>query len=138
MQTVFILIDDSEHDLLLSRKSFQQSTFAYDVHLSTMSSAQEAMAYLTGKDSYSDRVKFPLPMAILVELSLTGVSGFGFLRWLRGFHAAYFNLVPVIVATGTESEQEIAEAKEMGANAVLPKPIDWAKVGEVLRSTRVD
>lgn len=85
--------------------------------------AEEAIDYLKGDGEYQDRESFPLPLLLLLELKLPGMSGLEFLGWLR--QEPVLNRAPVIVLTRPGPESEIERAYELGCNSFLVKPASF-------------
>jgi len=49
----------------------------------TVNNVQQAIEYLSGSGPYQDRVRNPLPLAVLFDLWLPGNQGFELLHWIR-------------------------------------------------------
>ena len=92
-QTI-LLVDDNENDLLLGRVAFKKADFGNP--LQEVHNGQEAIAYLEGEGQYSDRKKFPLPAAMLLDLNMPMKNGFDVLSW-RSKQPA-FKRLPIIMA----------------------------------------
>jgi CheY-like chemotaxis protein len=59
-------------------------------------------------------------MAILTDLNMPGVNGVHFVKEIRAFNKQ----IPIILVTGLDPrDQDVSEAVEAGATAVLTKPI---------------
>jgi DNA-binding response OmpR family regulator len=82
----------------------------------------EAVSYLSGIGNFSDRERFPLPRAILLDLKLPRRSGLEILAWVR--KDAALRQVPVIILTSSHQEEDIRSAYDLGANSYLVKPVD--------------
>src|SRR5258708_34119145 len=100
---------------------------APNLRLQHVKDGAEAMDYLQGKPPYDDRKTFPLPNVILLDLKMQRVSGFEFLEWLHKASPNHMKLIPVIVMSGSNLEQDVNQAYEMGANCYLMKPTDWGR-----------
>jgi CheY-like chemotaxis protein len=70
--------------------------------------------------SYSDRVRFPLPFIVFLDLKLPYVHGFDVLSWI-GDHDTLKSIV-VIVLTGSDQERDQQQAYALGARSYLVKP----------------
>src|SRR5512141_3206255 len=78
---IFLLVDDSVNDTRLMRTVFERAGFAEP--LRTAQNAETAIAYLRGEGAYSDRVQFPLPTAMLLDLNMPRQTGCELLEWIR-------------------------------------------------------
>jgi CheY-like chemotaxis protein len=69
-----------------------------------------------------------MPVAVILDLDMPVMNGIEFLGALRKLPAA--RSVPVILATGSADASGL---KDLGVAAVLPKPVDVAKLTAVLQ-----
>jgi DNA-binding response OmpR family regulator len=81
---------------------------------------QDAICYLLGGGRYFDRALYPLPIFLLLDLTLPQVSGLEFLEWLRS--RSEFKELPVVVVTGLADLSQINKAYQAGACSFLLKP----------------
>src|SRR6266481_333240 len=71
---IILLIEDSPDDVFFLRHALQKARMLGTVHVVT--DGQQALDYLQGIGKYADRVAFPLPTVIFLDLKLPLVSGF--------------------------------------------------------------
>lgn len=115
---IILLVDDSENDTRLMQAVFARGGFAEP--LRTASDADEAIAYLRGTGAYSDRVQFPLPTAMLLDLNMPGKNGFELLEWIR--QQPSLKRLRVYILTASSRPEDIVRAYDLGANSYLVKP----------------
>ena len=96
----------------------------------TALSAEQAIAYLEGGSHYWDRVKYPLPSVIFLDLKLPGIDGFDFLRWLRAHPLLKTAFIVILSATG--DLVSVQAAYSLGANSFLVKPCRPADLENLL------
>jgi CheY-like chemotaxis protein len=125
----FLLVEDDPNDAKLVQMEFQQNP---DLRLNWVTDGEQATHYLLGQPPYTDRANFPLPDVILLDLKLPRMNGFEFLEWLRKVSPNHFRLIPVIVMSGSDLQEDVLRAYELGANCYLTKPPDWKKFREQL------
>ncbi len=75
---------------------------------------------MSGNGAYSDRIKWPLPSLILLDLKMPGLSGHEVLKWIRTRPETC--TIPVIVLTSSHQDSDIRRAYILGANGYLVKP----------------
>lgn len=95
----------------------------------------EAIAYLDGWGKYSDRLEYPVPDVLVLDLKLVGMDGFQVLKHVRN-HLRY-RLLPVIVFTSSSLDTDIQKAFQLGANSYFVKPAalsDMSTLMEILLS----
>ncbi len=91
---------------------------------------EEAIRYLSGEGKYEDREQFPIPAAVLLDLSLPGKSGFEVLEWLES--QLSLRGIPVIVLTAADDHEAIQKAFSLGATRYLFKPVNEDLLKEAL------
>jgi len=130
-QTI-LLVDDNENDLLLGRVAFKKADFGNP--LQEVYNGQEAIAYLEGEGQYSDRKKFPLPAAMLLDLNMPMKNGFDVLSW-RSKQPA-FKRLPIIILTASVRMEDVERAFDLGANSFLVKPATLEELIAMFRCLR--
>jgi len=70
------------------------------------------------------------PTALLLDVNMPGGTGFEVLKRLK--NSSKTNQIPVIVVSGSIDEKTAGTVKELGAEAYLPKPVDFDKLLETL------
>src|SRR2546422_103471 len=101
-----LLVDDSENDLLLMRAAFKKAEFDWPLHIAK--NGDEAIAYLQGDGPYADRVQYPLPAIVLLDLNMPKRNGFEVLRWARTRPAP--RRIPMIVLTASMRPADVEQA----------------------------
>ncbi len=113
-----LLIEDEASDATLLLRGFEKSKVLNPiVHLKD---GDQALAYLAGVGQYGDRTKHPLPVLILLDLKLPGMTGLQLLQWLRT--QKEIRRIPVVVLTMDDSPSSVNAAYDLGANSYLVKP----------------
>ncbi len=73
--STILLVEDDPNDVLLIKRAFAKANISNPIQIA--SDGEEAMDYLAGEGSYSDRRHYPLSALILLDLKLPRRSGFG-------------------------------------------------------------
>ena len=113
-----LVVEDNPDDFELFSFALRKSKVLCSA--SHAETSQEAIAYLDGWGEHSDRAQFPLPDLVILDLKLVGMDGFHVLKWIRN-HPVY-RLLPVIVLTSSNLEEDVHHAFELGANSFFVKP----------------
>ena len=71
------------------------------------------------------------PGIILVDLVLPGMSGYQLVQALRNDHK-YLDRTAILIVTGTDTSTSRETAREVGADAYLPKPITLLSLMDAL------
>lgn len=123
-------VEDDSNDVLLLRHALHKAGIRCD--LNVVADGREAINYLQGTGNYSDRMKFPMPDLVLLDLKLPRVKGFEVLEWIR--HTLGSRLI-VVVLTASALETDIEKAYALGANAFLTKPSKLIDLQSMLKAT---
>jgi CheY-like chemotaxis protein len=115
---VILLIDDDHNDLLFLRAAFQAA--GAGVRVQAVDSGDKALAYLNGEGRFADRVEFPFPDWILTDLNMPGMDGFAVLAFLK--QKPECALLPTIVLSGSQDNDDVNRAYRLGASAYHVKP----------------
>src|SRR6476469_10038021 len=107
-----LLAEDDENDAFFCRRALQQAGLSHS--LIHVPNGEECIKYLSGHGKYADRIKYPFPNLVLLDLKMPVLSGFDVLSWL-GQHPELKSL-PVIILTGSVDAEDKAEAWKRGAS----------------------
>ncbi len=131
MDNAILLVEDEDADAALVTRAIKKLTFkARVLHVNDVDAARN---YLQGNNSYADRTVYPIPVLILLDIKLPGVSGFELVEWLRKQPAPLCR-VAVVMLTSSAQQGDINRAYEVGANSYLRKPDRHAQLVALLDS----
>ena len=125
-QTI-LLAEDREEDVMCIRHAFARANILNP--LQVVSNGEEAIAYLQGQGKYSNRVEYPLPGLLLLDLKMPRKNGFEVLEWIR--QQPSLNAVRVVVLTASDEIRDVNRAYQLGANSFLMKPIEFPSFVEM-------
>jgi CheY-like chemotaxis protein len=123
-------VDDDENNVFFLRRALDKAGLAHS--LFHVHDGQEAVEYLTGKDPYNDRSKFPLPDLLLLDLKMPRMNGFDVLAWLRS--QPELNKFPVVVFSSSNREEDVQQALSLGASDFQTKPLDPQSFVQILQA----
>jgi len=118
---VILVVEDREDDILLLRKALSLASVRNPLHF--VRTGEEALSYLSGESRYARRDEFPLPLLILLDLKLPGMSGFELLAWIRQQDG--LRGLPVVVLTSSDQLYDVNRAYDLGANSFFVKEFDF-------------
>lgn len=125
-----LLVEDEPSDAALLTRGFEKAKVANPIiHLAN---GDEVLRYLAAKGEYADRVKYPLPAVILLDLKLPGATGMQILQWMRA--QGEIKRIPVVVLTSDDSPRTIDAAYDLGANSYLVKPGNAAEIARMVQA----
>ncbi len=131
-QAMFLLVEDSETDVILIRRAFQKGNIVNP--LQVVKNGNDAIAYLKGEGAFENRAEYPLPDLVLLDLKLPGRDGFDVLRWIR--QQPELKALRVVVLTSSDRIQDVNLAYQLGANSFLVKPVDFERFVEISQALK--
>lgn len=124
-----LLVEDNRMDVELTLDAFNEAHFGNSIHV--CSDGQEALDYLFGHGSYSDRCQYPLPDLILLDLNLPKVNGLEILEKIKVKPS--LKRIPVVILTSSKDESDRARSYDSGVNSYLVKPVSFEGFLEVVK-----
>ena len=114
-----LLIEDDPKDIELTLAAFKQAKLANPVRIAR--DGAEALHLLGGLE--------PLPDIILLDLQLPKISGLEVLRCLK--NNAPTRDIPVVVLTASRRSEDFREARQLGADSYIVKPLEFENFSQV-------
>ncbi|HWN97070.1 MAG TPA: response regulator [Methylomirabilota bacterium] len=137
MPKTILLVEDNDDDVFLITRAFKNVGLVTPMVRAT--DGQNAIDYLSGKGDYADRVKFPMPALVLLDIKMPFLTGLEVLRWIRA--QARLAALPVVMFTTSSQECDVRSAYGSGANAFLVKPArleECTSVANVIKQFWID
>ena len=116
-----LLVEDNRMDVELTLDAFHEAKLVNTIHVA--SNGQDALDYLFGIHQYADRIAFPMPNLVLLDLKLPGIDGFEVLRQVKS--TPVLKRLPVVILTSSKEEGDRALSYDQGANSYLVKPVSF-------------
>ena len=126
---IILLIEDNPDDEALTLRALEKNNIKNDVVV--VHDGAEALDYLFGAGSYAGRDLTVMPQVTLLDLKLPKVDGLEVLRQLRANELT--RLLPVVILTSSNEEQDRVNGYGLGANSYVRKPIDFGQFIEAVR-----
>jgi len=124
-----LLVGDNRMDVELTLDAFKEARLLNTIHISP--NGQDALDYLFGRGKYADRITYPTPNLVLLDLKLPGVDGFEVLRQVKS--APILKRLPVVVLTSSKEEGDRALTYDIGANSYIVKPVSFDGFLDVIK-----
>ena len=117
-ETTVLLAEDDPNDVLITRIMFRKARLAN--RLQVVGDGEQTIAYLQGRGRYADRIAYPRPILLLLDLKMPKISGFEVLEWMQDQPPSEH--VPVAVLTSSTHDPFAERAFQLGADSYLVKP----------------
>jgi two-component system, response regulator len=126
---IILLVEDNPDDEALTLRALKKNNISNQVIVAR--DGAEALDYLFGAGQYSGRDANLTPQVVLLDLKLPKVEGLAVLRRLRANENT--KLLPVVILTSSNEEQDRINGYDSGANSYLRKPVDFNRFIEAVR-----
>lgn len=123
-----LLVEDDPRDAELTRAALEALPLANPVDW--VGDGEEALAYLFRRGPYARRDE-GAPAVVLLDLKLPKVDGLEVLRAIRADEA--LRSTPVVMLTSSRDEQDLVRSYQLGVNAFVVKPMDFAEFAEAVQ-----
>lgn len=123
-----LLVEDNPQDELLTLRALRRANLANRVDVAR--DGQQALDYLFREGNFANREGPDLPAVVLLDISLPRLSGLEVLELLRA--DARTALLPVVILTSSDEEQDRLKSYERRANSFVRKPVDFAEFAETV------
>ena len=121
-----LLVEDDDGDVLMTREAFEHHKIRNKLHV--VQDGEEALQFLRREGPYADA---PRPGLILLDLNLPRRDGREVLAELKA--DPELRVIPVVVLTTSEAEEDIIRSYSLHANAYVSKPVDFDRFIDVIR-----
>jgi two-component system, response regulator len=126
---IILLVEDNPDDEALTLRALKKNNISNQVIVAR--DGAEALEYLFGTGQYSGRYANLIPQVVLLDLKLPKVEGLEVLRRMRANEST--KLLPVVILTSSNEEQDRINGYDSGANSYVRKPVDFNQFIEAVR-----
>lgn len=128
-ERMILLIEDNRDDEALTLRALKKNNIKNEVIVARDGVA--ALDYLFGTGQYEGRDLTQMPQVVLLDLKLPKVDGLEVLRRMRADERT--QLLPVVILTSSNEEQDLINGYGLGANSYIRKPVDFTHFMEAVR-----
>ena len=131
MNNVILLVEDNRTDEKLTLRAFRDCGVANEIFVVRDGAA--ALDYLFRTGEYAaDPAQAPTPSIVLLDLNLPKMGGLEVLERVRANDRT--KLLPVIILTSSQEEEDVIRGYTLGANAYVRKPVEFAEFAVAART----
>lgn len=128
-EKMILLIEDNRDDEALTLRALKKNNIKNEVVVARDGAA--ALDYLFGTGEYEGRDLTEMPQVVLLDLKLPKIDGLEVLRRMRSDERT--RLLPVVILTSSNEEQDLINGYGLGANSYIRKPVDFSHFMEAVR-----
>jgi two-component system response regulator len=118
---VILLVEDNPDDEALTLRALKKNNIKNDVVVAR--DGVEALDYLFGTGKYAGRDTALMPQVVLLDLKLPKMEGLEVLRRVRTDKRT--KLLPVVILTSSNEDEDRIAGYGLGANSYVRKPVDF-------------
>lgn len=130
MKDTVMLVEDNPSDEKLTVRALRTGNLGNEVVVTR--DGAEALDYLFATGAHAGRAASELPTLVLLDLNLPKVDGLEVLRRIRADERT--RLLPVVVLTSSDQDEDVISSYSLGANAYVRKPVDFAAFIEAAKT----
>lgn len=120
-----LLVEDDPGDVLMTQEAFEHHKIRNALHV--VSDGEEALRFLRREGEHAAA---PRPGLVLLDLNLPRRDGREVLAEIKD--DPDLRLIPVVVLTTSEAEEDILRTYSLHANAYVSKPVDFQRFIDVI------
>jgi two-component system response regulator len=119
--TDILLVEDNPDDEALTVRALKKSNIVNEIMVAR--DGIQALQYLFGEGEHAGRDTTEMPQVVLLDLKLPKLDGLGVLRRLRADERT--RLLPIVILTSSNEENDRIAGYGLGANSYVRKPVDF-------------
>jgi two-component system response regulator len=127
---IILLVEDNPSDIELTKRALVKHNIANK--LVVAEDGREALDYLLCIGKYAGRDIKDSPAVVLLDLKLPRIDGLEVLQNIRA--SEFTKLLPVVILTSSDQEQDIVSSYKLGANSYIRKPVDFNQFADAVRT----
>lgn len=128
-EDLVLVAEDNPDDALLLRRALEKAGII--ARLKIVSDGEEMLLYLQAKGAYADRAAYPIPSLIILDLKMPRKTGLEVLTWIT--ENPDLAVVPTIVLSASNLDNDVRSAYNLGANTYFVKPSTFEELVDTMR-----
>ena len=125
-----LLVEDNPDHAELTRRSLENGSVVNKV--TWVKDGHEALDYLFKKGPYANAAR---PGLILLDINLPKINGLEVLKKIK--ENEDLRVIPVIMLTTSDRDEEALKCYNIGANSFITKPVKFTEFSEKVKSLKL-
>jgi CheY-like chemotaxis protein len=130
MSNAILLVEDNPSDEKLALRAFKKC--GVETEVIVVRDGAEALDFLFATGQHAGRSTSVRVAVVLLDLSLPRVDGHEVLRRVRADERT--KVLPIVVLTASNEQEDVLRSYALGANAYVRKPVDFAEFTSIART----
>ena len=126
---MILLVEDNRDDEALTLRALNRNNIQDEIIVAR--DGVEALEFLFGEGIHAGRDLRLMPQVILLDLKLPRIDGLEVLRRVRADSRT--RLLPAVILSSSNEEQDRLQGYSLGANSYIRKPVDFVQFIEAVR-----
>lgn len=127
-----LLAEDNPMDVELTLEALEEHNLANQVIV--LKDGVEVVEYLETRGRFTNRSP-ESPAVLLLDIKMPRMDGIEVLRYIRT--RPELNYLPIVMLTSSREEPDLNTCYELGVNAYVVKPVDFAEFVDAVRQIGV-
>lgn len=127
-----LIADDDVDDRFMIREALMESRLAN--RICEVEDGEELLEYLRRQGAYADPESSPRPGLILLDLNMPRKDGREALKEIKD--DPVLRLIPVVVLTTSQAEEDIYRTYQLGLNSFITKPVSFEGLVDIMKELK--
>jgi CheY-like chemotaxis protein len=127
---IILMAEDDADDRLLAQEAMHESRVLNELHF--VEDGVQLLSYLRGDNEYGDRLLYPMPGLILLDLNMPKMDGREALAEIKA--DPRLRRIPVVILTTSKTEEDMVKGYDLGAISYITKPVTFDALVELMRT----
>lgn len=122
-----LMVEDNPGDVRLTQEALKDAKVSNTLRV--VEDGAAALDFLYRRGDYADA---PRPDLILLDLNLPKKNGREVLEVIK--QDAQLKMIPVVILTTSQAEEDVVRAYSLHANCYISKPVDFTQFTKIVRT----
>jgi CheY-like chemotaxis protein len=127
---IILIADDDAEDRMMLKEALEENRLKNTMHF--VENGEELMDYLHHRGKFADKEKYPSPGLILLDLNMPKKDGREALKEIKA--DPQLRLIPVVVLTTSQAEEDILKTYDLGVSSFITKPVTFTSLVGMMKT----